>query len=110
MTTHVLPTSSTRFAPTLSEDKAKKQARILKALADPTRLRILNLLHRYEGNMSVFDITEVFDLEQPTISFHLKVLTNAGLVDSRKQGLWAYYYLIPERLQEAQRLIAEVCK
>ena len=66
---------------------------IFKALADPTRLRILSLLSRHEGEMCVFEIVESFTLEQPTISHHLRILRDAGLVDRRKKGLWSYYYV-----------------
>jgi ArsR family transcriptional regulator len=94
-----------KFAPTLTEDEAVGQARLLKALADPTRLRILNLLSRHEGEVCVFEIVESFTLEQPTISHHLRILRDAGLVDCRKKGLWAYYYVRREALKRAQEII-----
>lgn len=94
-----------KFAPTLTEEDAVIQARLLKALADPTRLRILSLLSRYEGEVCVFEIVESFTLEQPTISHHLRILRDAGLVDCRKKGLWAYYYVRREALSRAQEII-----
>ena len=94
-----------KFAPTLTEDEAMVQARLLKALADPTRLRILSLLSRHEGEVCVFEIVESFTLEQPTISHHLRILRDAGLVDCRKKGLWAYYYVRREALSRAQEVI-----
>jgi ArsR family transcriptional regulator, arsenate/arsenite/antimonite-responsive transcriptional repressor len=94
-----------KFVPTLSEDEAVNQARLLKALADPTRLRILSLLSRYEGEVCVFEIVESFTLEQPTISHHLRILRDAGLVDCRKKGLWAYYYVRRDALSRAQDVI-----
>lgn len=94
-----------KFVPALSEDEAIGQARLLKALADPTRLRILSLLSRYEGEVCVFEIVESFTLEQPTISHHLRILRDAGLVDCRKKGLWAYYYVRREALNRAQEII-----
>ena len=94
-----------KFVPTLNEDEAVTQARLLKALADPTRLRILSLLSRYEGEVCVFEIVESFTLEQPTISHHLRILRDAGLVDCRKKGLWAYYYVRREALARAQEVI-----
>jgi ArsR family transcriptional regulator, arsenate/arsenite/antimonite-responsive transcriptional repressor len=94
-----------KFVPTLTEDEAVMQARLLKALADPTRLRILSLLSRYEGEVCVFEIVESFTLEQPTISHHLRILRDAGLVDCRKKGLWAYYYVRREALTRAQEVI-----
>ncbi|MFL5658158.1 MAG: ArsR/SmtB family transcription factor [Ktedonobacteraceae bacterium] len=94
-----------KFAPTLTEDDAVGQARLLKALADPTRLRILSLLSRHEGEVCVFEIVESFTLEQPTISHHLRILRDAGLVDCRKKGLWAYYYVRREALARAGEVI-----
>jgi ArsR family transcriptional regulator len=94
-----------KFAPALTEDDAVSQARLLKALADPTRLRILSLLSRHEGEVCVFEIVESFTLEQPTISHHLRILRDAGLVDCRKKGLWAYYYVRREALKRAQDVI-----
>ena len=94
-----------KFAPTLTEDDAVGQARLLKALADPTRLRILSLLSRHEGEVCVFEIVESFTLEQPTISHHLRILRDAGLVDCRKKGLWAYYYVRREALTRAREVI-----
>lgn len=94
-----------KFVPTLSEDDAVSQARLLKALADPTRLRILSLLSRHEGEVCVFEIVESFTLEQPTISHHLRILRDAGLVDCRKKGLWAYYYVRRESLGRAREVI-----
>jgi len=94
-----------KFVPTLSETEAVNQARLLKALADPTRLRILSLLSRHEGEVCVFEIVESFTLEQPTISHHLRILRDAGLVDRRKKGLWAYYYVRRDALSRAQDVI-----
>ncbi|HJT55926.1 MAG TPA: metalloregulator ArsR/SmtB family transcription factor [Ktedonobacteraceae bacterium] len=94
-----------KFTPALNEDEAVGQARLLKALADPTRLRILSLLSRYEGEVCVFEIVESFTLEQPTISHHLRILRDAGLVDCRKKGLWAYYYVRRDALNRALEVI-----
>ncbi len=97
-----------KFAPALTEDDAVGQARLLKALADPTRLRILSLLSRHEGEVCVFEIVESFTLEQPTISHHLRILRDAGLVDCRKKGLWAYYYVRREALARAGEVITSL--
>ena len=97
-----------KYIPTLSEKDAIRQARLLKALADSTRLRILNLLSRNEGEICVFEIVESISLEQPTISHHLRVLRDAGLVDYHKKGLWAYYYVQRDVLKRAQELINEL--
>jgi ArsR family transcriptional regulator len=99
-----------KFVPTLSEDDAVVQARLLKVLADPTRLRILSLLIRHGGDICVFEIVECFRLEQPTISHHLRILLDAGLVDCRKRGLWAYYYVRREALGRAREVIGQIEK
>lgn len=64
----------------------------LRALADPTRLRMLDLLVRQGSAVCVCDITAQFDQRQPTISHHLRLLREAGLVDCEKRGVWAYYW------------------
>jgi ArsR family transcriptional regulator, arsenate/arsenite/antimonite-responsive transcriptional repressor len=99
------PNMTPKFVPTLTEEDAVSQARLLKALADPTRLRILSLLSRHEGEVCVFEIVESFTLEQPTISHHLRILRDAGLVDCRKKGLWAYYYVRRDALNRARDVI-----
>lgn len=70
----------------------------MKALADPTRFGILRLLLAADGPVCVCDITSHFPLNQPTISHHLRLLREAGLVTSSKRGTWAYYSARPERL------------
>lgn len=77
----------------LAESDAEAHARRFKALADPTRVRIISLLARSEEPICVCDITACFPLGQPTISYHLKLLRDAGLVDCRREGLWCYYYI-----------------
>ena len=70
-----------------------------KALADPARVTILNRLAAAD-EVCVCDFVEALDLAQPTVSHHLKVLREAGVVDSERRGLWAYYYVRPEALEE----------
>jgi len=72
----------------------------LKALADPTRLRIVGLLAQQEAPLCVCDIVAAFPLEQPTISHHLRVLREAGLVTSQKHGLWAFYSMRREAIRQ----------
>ena len=69
-----------------------------KALADPTRVGIVNRL-AVAGEVCVCDLTEAFELSQPTISHHLRILRQAGLVESRSRGTWAYYRLVPEAIE-----------
>jgi ArsR family transcriptional regulator len=68
-----------------------------KALADPTRVAIINSLSATD-EVCVCNLTETFDLSQPTISHHLKILRDAGLVESSRRGTWAYYRLVPETI------------
>jgi len=75
--------------------RAARLAEQLKALADPTRLRMLDLLAQQTGPVCVCDITARFDQQQPTISHHLRILREAGLVDCEKRGVWAYYWATP---------------
>ena len=73
--------------------RLNEQVKLLSALADPTRLRIVELLSGACDSICVCDITTQFDLGQPTISHHLKVLRDTGLANSEKRGLWVYYSL-----------------
>jgi ArsR family transcriptional regulator, arsenate/arsenite/antimonite-responsive transcriptional repressor len=76
----------------LSQPHAEQIAPLLKALADPVRLRLMSLVASYDGGEAcVCDLNDAFDLSQPTISHHLKVLHEAGLLDREKRGVWVYY-------------------
>jgi ArsR family transcriptional regulator len=76
----------------LSHAEAEQIAPLLKALADPVRLRLLSLVASHEGGEAcVCDLNDAFDLSQPTISHHLKVLHEAGLLDRDKRGVWVFY-------------------
>ncbi len=82
--------------PTLSAEDAEHAAHTLKALADPTRLRLLSIIAAHDGREAcVCDLTEPVGLSQPTVSHHLKVLTEAGFITREKRGVWAYYTLVP---------------
>jgi ArsR family transcriptional regulator len=77
-----------------------------KALADPVRLRLLSLVQSCEGGEAcVCDLTAAFDLSQPTISHHLKVLLDAGLLTREKRGVWAFYRVRPETLSALAAVI-----
>src|SRR5258708_15509766 len=82
----------------LAPRDAKALAAAFKALTDPTRVAIVNRLAA--GECCVCDLNDAFDLSQPTISHHLKVLRDAGLVESSRDGTWAYYRLVPERVEQ----------
>jgi|SRR5450755_39510 ArsR family transcriptional regulator len=76
----------------LSAEQAELVAPLLKALADPVRLRLMSLVASHAGGEAcVCDLNDAFDLSQPTISHHLKVLYEAGLLDREKRGVWVYY-------------------
>ena len=71
---------------------------MFKALGDPVRLRLVSLIGAHQGGeVCVCDLTAAFDLTQPTISHHLKVLREAGIIDSERRGTWVYYWLCPRR-------------
>ena len=82
---------------------------LLKAIADPVRLRLMSLVLSHEGGEAcVCDLTPAFDLSQPTISHHLKVLHEAGLLDREKRGVWVYYKARPQALAAMTSLFATV--
>jgi ArsR family transcriptional regulator len=77
---------------TLDSGETDALAERLKALADPTRLRMLDLLAQQSAPLCVCEINEHFAQRQPTISHHLRILREAGLIDCEKRGVWAYYW------------------
>jgi ArsR family transcriptional regulator len=82
----------------LTAGEAQRLARVMKALADPTRLRLVSLVTAHGGEACVCDLTEPVGLSQPTVSHHLKVLVDAGLMTREQRGVWAYYALVPGAL------------
>jgi ArsR family transcriptional regulator len=91
----------------LSAEQSVELSRVFKAMGDPVRLRLLSLIASHAGGEAcVCDLTDVFDLSGPTISHHLKVLREAGLVDCERRGTWVYYWPVPERLQWVSTLLA----
>ncbi len=90
----------------LSVEQAEQAAVLLKAIADPVRLRLLSLvLCREDEEACVCDLNDEFDLSQPTISHHLKVLHDAGVLDREKRGTWVYYRANREALAVVGRLV-----
>jgi ArsR family transcriptional regulator, arsenate/arsenite/antimonite-responsive transcriptional repressor len=90
----------------LSVEEAEQLAGLLKAVAEPTRLRLLSLVAAHEGGEAcVCDLTEPVGLSQPTVSHHLKILVAAGLLTREKRGVWAYYQVVTERLQQVVRAL-----
>ncbi len=91
----------TGLAAPLDRETAEDLARLLKAVADPARLQLLALLKSSTGGEScVCDLTGPLGLSQPTVSHHLKVLTEAGFLTREKRGTWAWYSVVPGRLAE----------
>lgn len=84
----------------LEADDAEDMARTFKALSDPTRLRLISIVAAAEGQEAcVCDLTDPVGLSQPTVSHHLKILTEAGFLTRTKRGSWAYYALVPGALE-----------
>jgi len=86
--------------PDIEREPAARIAQVAKALGDPVRLQLVDVLRKHAGKVCVCELVPLFDLSQPTVSHHLKVLRDAGIVGSERQGLWAYYFVIPDALEE----------
>ncbi|MGW5746218.1 metalloregulator ArsR/SmtB family transcription factor [Amycolatopsis sp. NPDC003861] len=83
----------------LNESQAVELSKLFKAMADPVRLRLLSLIASHAGGEAcVCDLTDAFDLTGPTISHHLKVLRESGLITGERRGTWVYYRVHPEVL------------
>jgi ArsR family transcriptional regulator len=86
--------------PETDRREAERMAKVAKALGDPIRLQLVDVLRRHPGRACVCELVPLFDLSQPTVSHHLKVLRDAGIVGTERRGLWAFYYVNPESLEE----------
>ena len=86
--------------PDVEREDAQRMAAIAKALGDPVRVQLVDVLRKHAGKVCVCELVPLFPLSQPTVSHHLKVLREAGLVGSERRGLWAYYYVLPDALDE----------
>lgn len=100
-----MPLTSTATLATLSNEDARRQATLIKALSDPVRLQILHILKQHSGAIAVEKIVEHFNLEQPTISHHLRILLSAGLINYKKSGNYKYYFIEDPKLIEAYLII-----
>ena len=89
----------------LDEAAANDWAGALKALGHPVRLQIVDLLSRYAGQICVCDIESQFALSQPTISHHLRILREAGIVGSEQRGMWVFYHINSLRLAALRELL-----
>jgi ArsR family transcriptional regulator, arsenate/arsenite/antimonite-responsive transcriptional repressor len=92
--------------PDVERQQAERMATIAKALGDPIRLQLVDVLKKHAGKVCVCELVPLFDLSQPTVSHHLKVLREAGIVESERQGLWAYYYVKPDAVKELSKWLS----
>jgi ArsR family transcriptional regulator len=93
--------------PDIERAEAERMARVAKALGDSIRMQLVDVLRRNAGQVCVCELVPLFDLSQPTVSHHLKVLREAGIVGSERRGLWAYYYVEPDALSELSKWLAQ---
>ncbi len=94
-----MPAISPLVGEPMQRADAERLAGVLKAVADPARLRLLSLIQSApDGEASVSDLTAPLGLSQPTVSHHLRILTEAGLLEREKRGVWAYYSLVPSTI------------
>ena len=84
----------------VDRDRAARLAGLARVLGDPTRLQLVDVLRRHAGEVCVCELQPLFDIKQSTLSEHLKKLREVGLIGVERRGLWAYYYVNPETLQE----------
>lgn len=89
--------------PEVARQQAERMAAVAKALGDPIRLQLVDVLRQHAGEVCVCELTPLFDVGQPTVSHHLKVLREAGVVDSVRRGLWAYYFVRSDALEGLSR-------
>ncbi|MCW3031865.1 MAG: ArsR family transcriptional regulator, arsenate/arsenite/antimonite-responsive transcriptional [Solirubrobacteraceae bacterium] len=86
--------------PEVDREHALRMVDVARALGDPIRLQLVDVLRKHAGKVCVCELVPLFDVSQPTLSHHLGRLRSAGIVDSERRGLWAYYYVIPGALEE----------
>jgi ArsR family transcriptional regulator len=92
-------------APALSDEEADATAALFRALSDPARVKIVNLLATSGEPVCACEFEPTLDLSQPTVSHHLKKLTEAGLLEREQRGKWAYFSLNPEAVSQLERLV-----
>jgi ArsR family transcriptional regulator len=92
--------------PDIEREQAERMASVAKALGDPIRMQLVDVLRKHAGKVCVCELVPLFDLSQPTVSHHLKVLRQAGIVESERQGLWAYYYVKPDAVKELAKWLS----
>jgi len=92
--------------PDVDADQARRIAALAKALGDPIRVQLLDVLRAHAGQVCVCELVALFEVSQPTVSHHLRVLRDAGLVASEKRGLWVYYFVPAGALAELATWLA----
>jgi ArsR family transcriptional regulator len=108
LTTTPLQVSACGGAPPapIPRDEAERRATLLKAVADPVRLQLLSIIRAAEAREAcVCDMTDAVGLSQPTVSHHLKILVEAGILTRQRRGTWAWFTLVPERLAEVSAIL-----
>ena len=94
--------------PDLDRSQAQRIAALSRALSDPIRVQLIDVLRGHAGQVCVCELVPLFEVSQPTVSHHLRVLRDAGLVGSEKRGLWVYYFVVPGAMDDlAGWLVAE---
>ena len=92
--------------PDVEREQAERLATVAKALGDPIRLQLVDVLRKHAGKVCVCELVPLFDLSQPTVSHHLKIMVEAGLLNREKRGVWAYYSLVPGALDSLAATLA----
>ncbi len=93
-------------AAVVAQDEAEQAAKLFKALSDPVRIRLLSMVRYSPGGEACFcDLAEEFDMPQPSLSHHLRVLVTAGILERERRGTWSWYSILPEPLQTLETLL-----
>src|SRR5687768_18152693 len=92
--------------PDVEREQALRLAEVAKALGDPIRLQLVDVLRKHAGKVCVCELVPLFDISQPTLSHHLKRLRDAGVVDAEKHGLWSFYYVKPDALEVLEKWLS----
>src|SRR5919204_4115763 len=92
--------------PDVQRREAERMAQVAKALGDPARLQLVDVLRKHAGEVCVCELEPLFDIKQSTLSGHLRKLREAGIVGVERRGLWAYYYVVPEALEELSKWLS----
>src|SRR3989442_249555 len=88
--------------PDVERERAVRIAEVAKALGDPIRLQVVDVLRKHAGQVCVCELVPLFDISQPTLSHHLKRLRDAGIADVERRGLWSYWYIRADALDELE--------